>query len=255
MKKAILFSGLIVAGLYACQPKNTDEAEVETEIEIGETEVVDNSLTEDEKSEGWMLLFDGQSMDGWRAFNGEELPDSWVIEDGAMKALGTGGDIGGDIVFGPMEFEEFELEWTWKIEEGGNSGVMYHVVEDPKYKAPYETGPEYQVIDQLGFPDPLEPWQSIAADYAMYEPDFEGAVKPAGEWNVSRIVFTTEGASYWLNGKKTVEFVPYSEDWTQKRNSGKWDAFPDYAKAKTGLVALQDHGAVTWFKNIKIKKL
>ena len=79
------------------------------------------------------------------------------------------------------------MKFSWKISEGGNSGVFYHVVEGPAYKAPYYTGPEYQVIDQLGFAQPLEDWQSLAADYAMYVPDFEGVVKPAGEWNVSKI--------------------------------------------------------------------
>lgn len=251
--KLVGMASLLLA--WSCTPGTKEEGGLEEELAAVEDVAMDNSLTEEEKGEGWMLLFDGESMAGWRAFNGEGLPDSWVVEDGAMKALGTGGDIGGDIVFGPMEFEEFELEFSWKIEEGGNSGVMYHVVEDPKYKAPYETGPEYQVIDQLGFADPLEDWQSIGADYAMYTPDYEGAVKPAGEWNVSRIVFSNDGASYWLNGKKTVEFVPYSEDWSTRRNSGKWDAYPDYAISKSGLIALQDHGALAWFKNIKVRKL
>ena len=133
--------------------------------------VLENALTDEEKEAGWMLLFDGEDPFGWRAFNGTEFPEGWTVEDGALKALGKGGDIGGDIVFGPVDFEEFELEFTWKIAPGGNSGVFYHVVEGPQYKAPYETGPEYQVIDQLGFPEPLEDWQSIAADYAMYPAD------------------------------------------------------------------------------------
>lgn len=240
--------------VWACGPKASEEEMTETP-EVVEVEVPDNTLTEEEKSEGWMLLFDGTDPSGWRAFNGDTFPEGWTVEDGALKALGKGGDIGGDIVFGPMEFEEFEMEWTWKISPGGNSGVLYHVVEDPKYHAPYETGPEYQVIDQLGFPDPLEKWQSIGADYAMTEPDYEGAVKEAGEWNTSKIIFSEEGSSYYLNGKKTVEFIPYSEEWTAARNSGKWNDYPDYAIAKSGLISLQDHGAVTWFKNIKIRKL
>jgi hypothetical protein len=251
MRNSKWLMAVIVLAAFGCSPDNSTESE-----EIAEEVVVpDNSLTETEKDEGWMLLFDGENTDGWRAFNGTSFPDGWVVEDGALKALGKGGDIGGDIVFAPVDFEEFELEFTWKIAEGGNSGVFYHVVEDPKYKAPYETGPEYQVIDQLGFPEKLEDWQSLAADYAMYTPDLEGVVKPAGEWNVSRIIFSNEGASYWLNGKKTVEFVPYSEDWMQRRNSGKWDSFPDYAISKTGLISLQDHGSEAWFKNIKIRTL
>lgn len=241
---------LLVLG-WACTPKPAEN----DVIEIEEVVVRDNSLSEGEKSEGWMLLFDGVNTDGWRGFNEESFPDGWIVEDGALKGLGKGGDIGGDIVFGAMEFEEFELEFTWKIGEGGNSGVLYHVVEGPKYKAPYETGPEYQVIDQLGFPDPLEIWQSIGADYAMTEPDFEGVVKPAGEWNTSKIIFSEAGSSYWLNGKKTVEFMPYSDDWVEKRNSGKWNDFPDYAISKTGLISLQDHGAEVWYKNLKIRIL
>ncbi|MBW3470431.1 3-keto-disaccharide hydrolase [Arthrospiribacter ruber] len=244
----ILFSGLL---LLSCNPdKAREEMEEEEEIVIP-----DNSLTENEKAIGWMLLFDGEDPAGWRAFNGEEFPEGWTVEDGALKALGTGGDIGGDIVFAPMDFEEFEMEFTWKIAPEGNSGVFYHVVEDPKYKAPYETGPEYQVIDQLGFPQPLEDWQSLASDYGMYAGDIEGVVKPAGEWNTSRIVFTKDKASYWLNGKKTLEFEPYSEDWKERRNSGKWDDFPDYATTRRGLIALQDHGSEAWFKNIKIRPL
>lgn len=254
MKWNRVFTAFLLGSLLiACASEK--EAETE-EVEEVSAVVADNRLTEEEKNEGWMLLFDGESMDGWRAFNGDTTPPNWIIEDGAMKGLGaTGGsDVGGDIVFGPMEFEEFELEFTWKISAGGNSGVFYHVVEGPDYKAPYYTGPEYQVIDQLGFAQPLEKWQSLAADYAMYEPDYEGVVKEAGEWNVSKIIFTNEGASYWLNGKKTVEFVPYSEDWTTRRNSGKWNDFPDYKIAKKGLIALQDHGDAVWFKNIKIRE-
>jgi hypothetical protein len=247
MKKSIITGVALVALAWSCGPKET---EVTTEV-VEEVVIADNSLSEEEKAEGWFLLFDGTSMDGWRAFNGDSTPPNWIIEDGAMKGLGsTGGeDFGGDVVFGPMEFEEFEMQFTWKISPGGNSGVFYHVVEGPKYKAPYYTGPEYQVIDQIGFPQPLEKWQSLAGDYAMYEPDYEGVVKPAGEWNTSKIIF------YWLNGKKTVEFIPYSEDWTARRNSGKWNDFPDYKIAKKGLIALQDHGDPVWFKNIKIRPL
>ncbi|MGY6520860.1 MAG: 3-keto-disaccharide hydrolase [Mongoliitalea sp.] len=244
---ALLVSGLLMA---CAAEKEADLEEIEEDVVV-----LENALTEDEKEAGWMLLFDGEDPFGWRAFNGTEFPEGWTVEDGALKALGLGGDIGGDIVFGPVDFDEFELEFTWKIAPGGNSGVFYHVVEGSQYKAPYETGPEYQVIDQLGFPEKLEDWQSLAADYGMYAPDLEGVVKEAGEWNTSKIIYSKNGASYWLNGKQTVSFVPRSEDWTARRNSGKWDAFPDYAIATKGLISLQDHGSEAWFKNIKIRQL
>ncbi|GAA3576221.1 hypothetical protein GCM10022395_26390 [Snuella lapsa] len=171
------------------------------------TEDMTNETKANETSK-WQYLFDGTSTEGWRGFNSDKLPESWIIEKGTLKSLGKGGDIGGDIVYGAEAFGEFELSLEWKIAEGGNSGIFYHAIEGEQYKAPYYNAPEYQVIDQIGFPQKLEPWQSVAADYGMYDPDFEGAVKKAGEWNTSRIIFTNKKVSYWLNGKKTVEFVP-----------------------------------------------
>lgn len=212
--------------------------------------------TEENTEEDWITLFDGSSTEGWRGYNMDSLPSSWVIEDGSLKSLGKGGDIGGDIVYGTEEFDNFELNLEWKISEGGNSGIFYHVLEGENYKAPYENAPEYQVIDQIGFPDKLEDWQSIAANYGMHTTDSSQLeVKPAGEWNTTRIIFTPEKAEHWLNGQKVLEFVPWSEDWEARKNSGKWDEYPDYGLAKSGLIGLQDHGSFIWFKNIKIKKL
>lgn len=208
------------------------------------------------KAEEWLILFDGTSTEGWRGYNMDSLPANWVIADGALKSLGQGGDIGGDIVYGATEFDNFELSLEWKISPGGNSGIFYHVLEGEQYKAPYENAPEYQVLDDIGFPTPLEAWQKLGADYAMYPADTtQKVVKPAGTWNTSRILFTEDLAQYWLNGKKVVEFDPWSEDWLARRNSGKWDQYPDYGKAKSGLIGLQDHGSEIWFKNIKIKRL
>ena len=205
--------------------------------------------------DGWIWLFDGTSTDGWRGFNSEKLPESWVIEEGSLKSLGTGGDIGGDIVYSAREFENFELYIEWKISTAGNSGILYHVQEGEKFEAPYETGPEYQLLDDIGYPDPLEDWQKLAADYAMYVAPADKPIKPAGEWNNSRIIFTPDNVTYFLNGTKVVEFVPWSEDWHKRRNEGKWKDFNDYGKAKSGLIGLQDHGSFIWFKNIKIKEL
>jgi len=220
--------------------------------ESSDSEEAPSSPSEEE----WTVLFDGTSLDGWRGFNADSVPPNWVIEEGTLKALGTGGDIGGDLVYGAREFDNFELVFEWKISEGGNSGVFYHVVEGESYKAPYETGPEYQVLDDEGFPAPLEDWQMAGADYAMYVPDPEvKELKPTGEWNTSRIYFSDDRAEYWLNGKKIVEFVPWSKEWTERRNSGKWDAFPDYGLAKTGLIGLQDHGDIVWYRNLKIREL
>ena len=204
----------------------------------------------------WQILFDGTSTEGWRGYNQDSLPANWVIDNGTLKSLGTGGDIGGDIVYGKQPYGEFELSLSWKIADGGNSGIFYHVLEGDQYHAPYENAPEYQLIDDLNFPDPLEDWQQVGADYAMYPADpAKKQVKPAGEWNTSRIVYTNEQVEYWLNGQQVVSFNPQSEDWKTRRNSGKWDDYPDYAKSSTGLIGLQDHGSEIWFKEIKIREL
>jgi hypothetical protein len=221
-----------------------------------ETPLADNTLTEAEKAEGWQLLFDGKSTDGWYGYNKDSFPAGWVIDSGTIKSLGTAnGDTGGDIIFKKDQFENFELTVDWKISTGGNSGIFYHVIEDTQYHAPYENAPEFQLIDDLKFPEKLEKWQMVGADYAMYEPPADKKVKPAGEWNTSRIRFTAEKVEYFLNGANTASFVAWSDDWNKRRNSGKWDAYPDYGKAKTGYIALQDHGSEIWFKNLKIRKL
>lgn len=229
---------------------------------ISESDVVAQDNSEeisDNNQEDWQYLFNGQDAEGWRAYNGEGgegLPSGWVIEGETLKSLGEGGDIGGDIVYGKEEFREFELSLEWKISEGGNSGIFYHVVEDEKYDAPYYVAPEYQIIDQKGFPSKLEPWQSIGGDYGMYDPQYtDKDLREVGEWNTSRIIFTEEKVSYWLNGTKTLEFVPWSEDWEKRKAEGKWKDFPDYGTARTGLIGLQDHGSYIWFRNIKIRKL
>jgi len=215
----------------------------------------DKPLSKEKAKDEWQWLFDGTSTNGWRGFNSDKLPEGWVLEEGTLKSLGRGDDIGGDIVYGAKEFENFELSIEWKISKAGNSGIFYHVQEGEKYHAPYENAPEYQLLDDIGYPDPLEDWQKLASDYAMYPAPADKPIKPAGEWNTSRIVFTQEKATYYLNGQKTVEFVPWSDDWQQKRETGKWKDFPDYGKAKKGLIGLQDHGSFIWFKNIKIKEL
>ncbi len=207
-------------------------------------------------NDGWISLFNGKTAEGWRGFNQESLPESWVVEEGTLKSLGKGGDIGGDIVYASKEFDNFELYLEWKISEGGNSGIFYHVVEGEQYEAPYFNAPEYQLLDDIGFPGEVQDWQQLGADYAMYPANPEKKiVKAAGEWNSSRIIFTPENVEYWLNGQLVVSFVPWSEDWKERRNSGKWEDKPDYGKAKSGLISLQDHGSFIWFRNIKVKEL
>lgn len=247
MKNAFWGSILLIIATLLASPT------AYTQPEMGSR---DNKLTNTELKAGWKLLFDGKTPSGWRGYNKKSFPDGWTIENGTLKSLGTASDAhGGDLVYGAESYGEFELMIDWKISPGGNSGIMYHVMEGSQYPAPYYTGPEYQLIDDIGFPEKLEEWQKAGCDYAMYTAPAKKKLKAAGKWNRTRILFTKNKVEYWLNGKKTVSFVPWSDDWNKRRQEGKWADFPDYGKATSGLIALQDHGSFIWFKNIKIRKL
>ncbi|MEO6681343.1 MAG: DUF1080 domain-containing protein [Ginsengibacter sp.] len=205
--------------------------------------------------EGFISLFNGENLEGWHGFNKTEEVENWKVEDGAMVCLGAAADASGGDLVSDQEFENFELIWEWKVTKGGNSGVMYHVVESSKYHAPYETGPEYQMIDDIGFPEKLDETQKSGADYAMYATNEKKKLMPVGEWNSSKIIFDNGHVEHWLNGEKVLEFEAWEDDWKKRKEEGKWKSFPDYGKAKKGRIALQDHGNKVYFKDIYIKEL
>ena len=217
-----------------------------------------------EKNESeWIDLFDGKSTDGWRAYNGKEIPQKWAAVDGELTfdtdlKLEEEWIGGGDIIYYKEEFDYFELYLEWKLPKGGNSGVFYNVQEG--FQAPYAISPEYQLIDDLGWEEinnaKLEEWQKAGSNYAMHEADLsKKQLNPAGEWNSSKILYTEKKVQHWLNGELLLEFEPYSKEWYLKRDSGKWDDYPDYGKFRKGYIALQDHDSPIWFRNIKIRKL
>jgi hypothetical protein len=213
----------------------------------------DNRLTKAEKKAGWKLLFDGKSMNGWRTFK-NKTSNSWEAVGGELHCKGSTtdkSDVRADLIT-TDQYENFELSVDWKISKKGNSGIMYHVTEE--YNAAYLTGPEYQLIDDEGFPEKLEEWQKTGADYAMYTTTSR-PVNPVGEYNNSKIVFNKGHVEHWLNGVKVVEFEAWSDDWNHRKATGKWKDAKAYGMAKTGFICLQDHGSETWFKNIKIKPL
>jgi hypothetical protein len=216
----------------------------------------DNKLTSQETAEGWALLFDGKSLDGWRDFKGgTPVTAPWKVEKGTLTSLGTGSDSTGYIVTA-KQYENFIIDFDWKISEGGNSGLLYHVVERPEFKVPYVTGPEFQLIDDAGYSGPIEEWQKAAADYAMYVCDpAKKVLNKAGKWNNSKIVFDNGHVEHWLNGQKVIDFEAWTDDWFTRKKSGKWDFAPEYGLARSGNFAVQDHGSRVWFKNMKIKEL
>ena len=252
--------GWVAILLFSCGPVADKSSEVESASE-------------------WITLFDGTSLDGWCAYNGDRLPPGWGIVDGELTfstemVKEEDYDYKGsrDLIYAAKEFENFELYLEWKIPLGGNSGIFYHVQEG--YAGIPEVSPEYQLIDDLHYtdfhditaynksigvtehPEKLQPLQSTGADYAMYVPDVSNKkLNPAGEWNSSKIVFTPERVEHWLNGELLLSFEPWSEDWEAKKSNGKWGLAPDYGKFKKGFIGLQDHGSSLWFRSIKIKEL
>jgi hypothetical protein len=219
-----------------------------------------NTLTKKEAAEGWVLLFDGETTNGWRNYNSTDPNTAWHVVDGCLQAKGSGDDATGYIVT-EKEYENFILSWDWKLSKGGNSGMIYHVVESPRFSVPYVTGPEYQLIDVEGWeeanaPTKLEEWQKLGVDYAMHLPDqSKMKVNPQGEWNNSMIVFDNGHVEHWLNGEKIVEFEAWTDDWFARKASGKWGNATEYGLASKGVICLQDHGHPASFRNIKIKEL
>ena len=218
---------------------------------VGNNENEPNTLTEKEKKEGWMLLFDGESLDNWKRFHGGEV-QGWKIIDGVLHNSGVGSDHGGDIIT-KDEFENFELYLEWKIAPESNSGVFYHV-NDEVVDAIYRSVPEYQLIDDKGWPNQLKDSQYSGANYDMHAP--RGAeVKPLDEWNTTRIVVNNPHVEHWLNGKKVVEYELWSDEWKELKANSKWAKTPHYGMAEKGHIGLQDHGGLTMFRNIKIREI
>jgi hypothetical protein len=206
-----------------------------------------NTLTAKEKAEGWKLLFDGKTTDGWRGYKKEKMPDGWKVENGALARAGGGGDI-----VTIEQFDNFELSLEWKISEGGNSGIMYHVTEE--FGAPYETGPEMQVLDNAKHGDGKNPLTSAGACYALYPP-VKDVTKPVGEWNLVKLVCKGAHVEHWLNGTKLLEYEYGSDEWNKKIEGSKFKAWPKFGKNPKGHIDLQDHGNLVWFRNIKIRVL
>jgi hypothetical protein len=149
-------------------------------------------------------------------------------------------------------YENFELQIDWKIAPKENSGIIYMVTEDNG--ATYESGPEYQLIDDLGYPEKISDKQLSAANYDMQAPNAK-VVKPAGEFNHTKIVINKGHVEHWLNGTKVVEYQLWTPEWEQQKANSKWKDVKPYGMSKMGHIALQDHGGGVWFKNIKLKPL
>jgi len=254
MQKLFNYAAVAIIGLLSVACSKPAQQETTSD------ESTPNMLTEAEKSAGWQLLFDGSTLDGWKRYNRDTIGPLWSVKEGAIICDGTGfgegsGDIGGSLMT-TQSFGNFELTAEWKISPGGNSGILYHVVEGADLGADYHTGPEYQVMDDDGWQGgELMPAQKVGSNYDMFNAPTTKKVMPVGEWNTSKIVYNNGHVEHWLNGEKTVEFEEGSEEYNQRYQKSKWVDFPSWNKFKSGAISLQDHGAPVYFRSIKIKSL
>jgi hypothetical protein len=259
MKRFINFSLAITALMavllvWSCKPSATKETASDTPLV--------NALTPEEEAAGWELLFDGSTLDGWKRFNRDTIGPLWRVEDSCIivqgEGLGEGSGVWGGSLITLKQYGNFELVCDFKVSPGGNSGILYHVVEGAQYTHDYVTGPEYQVMDDEGWTgDSLHAAQTVGSNYDMFAAPATKITKPVGEWNTAKIIYNNGHVEHWLNGEKTVEFEEGSPAYNEAFENSKWNGteYPDWNKFKTGSLSLQDHGAPIWFRNIKVREL
>lgn len=234
---ALLFAAL----LPACTSRTPDTP--------GDPAMASDSLDSQPSAQdsGWVSLFDGTSLSAWRGYQMDSVPAGWQIQDGTLARVGGGGDL-----ITREQFGSFELELDWKLEPGGNSGIMYKVTEAEDQT--YKTGPEIQVLDDQRHTDGGSRLTSAGAAYGLY-PAPAGAVKPVGEWNHVRLLVEGNHVRQWLNGTQMADYQLYSDEWKGLVAASKFNQWPGYGMAERGHIALQDHGDPVWYRNIRIRPI
>lgn len=256
MKRIVtyLFAAVV---FVSCQSQKTAEGDQQdTTATVGtgnqSTAPAENQLTADEESQGWKLLFNGRNMDGWATYQGKEN-DSWEVVDGTLHCKPEGAAQKRADIRTADQYADFELVFDWKIAPTDNSGVIYRSTEE--FDQPYLSGPEYQVIDDKGYPDKLTPTQTSGSNYDMHAAPDDKPINPPGEWNTGRIVAKGNHVEHWLNGTKVVEYEMNSPEWKKLKAGSKWKDAKGYGASARGYIDLQDHGGEVWYRNIRIKTL
>jgi 3-keto-disaccharide hydrolase len=227
-----------------------------------------NTLSQAERAQGWVLLFDGKTFAGWHGLGFPDVPTGlWVVEDGAIKHVlngkgpvqRDGQPLTGMDLISDSAYQDFELAWEWKIAEAGNSGLKYNVSEalSTQMSPPHAAkGWEYQINDDEKNEDNKLATHRSGALYDLLPPGENKQVNGAGAWNQSRIVFRGSHGEHWLNGRKIVEFELGSPAFDSAFAKSKYSKYPAWFPVRRkGQVVLQDHGDVVWFRDLKIRKL
>lgn len=212
-----------------------------------------NTLTRKEKKQGWHLLFNGSTTQGWHSYLKPSAGPAWGVKDGEIQLDPAVKDGRGDIVT-DGEYENFELSIDWNIAEEGNSGIMFIVHEDKAYDATYVTGPEYQLLDDKKAEDNKQTNHLAGSLYDIIAPA-KASENPAGEWNHTVIRLKDGELTFWLNGVQTVKTHLWDANWTELVSKSKFKNWKGFAEYHKGHIALQDHGYHIAFRNVKIREL
>lgn len=200
---------------------------------------------------GWQLLFDGASTDNFRGYKKEDFPtQGWIVEDGMLKVTVGGG--GGDLIT-RGQYGDFDLYLEYKVAKGANSGIMYRL--DERHGASWQTGPEFQILDDEGYGVAPTDMHAAGALYDLYKPMDNKVSRPAGEWNEVRIRIKDGRVTHFLNDEVVVRADMNSEDWASRIAGSKFASYDGFGVLPKGHIALQDHGNDVWFRNIMIRDL
>jgi hypothetical protein len=208
-----------------------------------------NTLTAADKAAGWQLLFDGHSLEGWRGYRREALPDAgWQVKDGTLRTVAK---VKGADIITKKSFNDFELSWEWRVAPGGNNGVKYFVTED----RPRSPGHEYQLIDDAGYPGKLTALHMTAAFYDVLPAAADKPTRPAGEWNTSRIVVRGTRVEHWLNGTKVLTYELGSQAVKDGIAKSKFNGHAGFGDKIAGHIMLTYHQDECWYRNMKIREV
>jgi len=203
-------------------------------------------------------LFDGTSKKGWHVFNNKSDGSAWEIADGTLhlnpKQKRDWQTVGGGDMVTEKEFDNFHLQLEWKLDTGGNSGIIFHVNEHPRFEHTWHTGPEMQILDNAMHPDAKNSKHKAGDLYDLISSSPE-TVKPAKEWNQVEIISNKSSLEFRLNGYSILKSVLWDDNWKKLVAESKFRQWPEFATYKSGRLALQDHGDRVWYRNIRIRDL
>ncbi len=260
----ILLLSVLIAGLASsCGSGGNTSAKADKEKEkdcagcpMAGTAACDAAKTGD----GWVMLFDGKTTNGWRGYNKPSFPEKgWEVVNGELHVIGSGaGEAGGggDIIY-DKKFSNFELSLEWKTSKGGNSGIFILGQEIPGEPL-YKSSPEFQILDNENHPDAKLGVNGNRKASSLYDmiPANPQNTKPFGEWNQAKILVYQGTVVFNSNGVNVVEFHLWTDDWKKMCANSKFKDWSWFVNtAKEGYIGLQDHGNDIWFRNIKIREL